>query len=840
MEINRPSFPKFDIGYKIQGTRVIAQGTITTDSANYHVSLDIPAVEQHAEEQLKAIYDHKIWDLIHDHEVGENIQELHITDDTIKHVHTDLDKGTVTLARKPHQNQLNEDLEDLKKQFYPIKERAGNLIRYADKPIKGILTLVSNLDLKDPKASVVQIREILKHPQLSLINEEFVISEKGPKLDEMLTSLLHHFLNLQIEKFGLSLMQKKPSSESSTISITVASLNAARVRVTTANREVTAKVFIAANTLAPTRVSAQPVNDVTTEKTKKVAKTFMQKVKRFFKHTALGAVFYKFFIDGDAPWKQQKYQVAMQNLRDNLILGDGKVGQDRLTDKAEIEAYIRQIEPSDLKTPIEPSDLKTPLEKMTIDVLKTLGNADQQIDQRANYRDFITALRTALNSEEYQHALSYLKKEVKKSDYSFKSLSNELQSAAILLDLSLFRFSENMMYSFNESLMEQALTKGEKRRSKQVEAKGQAAIGKDEARGPLPLSEEQFANIDALDQKYKAPKAITKMESFSGYVNAQFDPHYKANVPYVNYDFKISDKSVRNIRVGTPTIQTHPWSTKINPEFRAFLQAYKILGKKHVYFSLQKGAASGFLGSFGSEKTRTDAIKALEKEFPDTFTCVVLDQDSSFYTQSKDYNVSSLPFENFKKKFKTEMLTSKSFFISEKIKNLPNFEKDLELLMDSLKQAISPGKSNLNIEERKDFIEVFYAVFELYVIQRTECESFNISCKDAIDRAGKSNALLLKMIQILEKTDQEPGQAKTLEAIALAPSFLVKKQTIIEGHERRSRLVNPMKNLNSEAIADQIRSVFQKILRLSGKNTVDVHANPAIAIAQLKKEPKAA
>ena len=73
----------------------------------------------------------------------------------------------------------------------------------------------------------------------------------------------------------------------------------------------------------------------------------------------------------------------------------------------------------------------------------------------------------------------------------------------------------------------------------------------------------------------------------------------------------------------------------------------------------------------------------------------------------------------------------------------------------------------------------------LQLLKLSDADTFNMSCKDAIDRGGKSMALLLRVLGIISGKDQEPEFAEEQMVSTHSPALIVKKQPIIPGRAVR-------------------------------------------------------
>jgi hypothetical protein len=398
------------------------------------------------------------------------------------------------------------------------------------------------------------------------------------------------------------------------------------------------------------------------------------------------------------------------------------------------------------------------------------------------------------------------------------------QSLDVLLDIAYSRFKNLEIGQFCYNVVSKAILLGRKEQGLSP------AIPRIDLAEKLSL-EEQFEAIDHLKaSEFGATRAGVNYGNFRGALDLQFDPHLETNLPYALYHipkevFDSKFDQVDVLRFGTPTR-----SGEVIEEFKAFLQALQFKGEKHLYVNMQhfdEGAAKfnrslkslpylgyWFAGShhmLKGDNMRSFAIHELQEEFGDAFVFVSLAQDSSFYHQKEGpwMYETSIAFQEFAQEFFNQFENLKGLsgiYLPEILKTDLAFMQKAKDLMSEVHKALFEAKPNLSKQERKDFIEIYYAFFELMLIKTLNISSMNIACKDAIDRAGKSNALLFKLLSLVNGDRDESVKEKSFVAITHGPAFLVKKQAILE--HRRERLVSAIKYFEKPTARESVEGVF--------------------------------
>jgi hypothetical protein len=160
--------------------------------------------------------------------------------------------------------------------------------------------------------------------------------------------------------------------------------------------------------------------------------------------------------------------------------------------------------------------------------------------------------------------------------------------------------------------------------------------------------------IKAVPNDAKAPLIKQWANSARGHLNglwgmATFDPNMQSNPMHVLFNKIVKTKdgkgqeltlTVKDIAMGSPTIEVGNGKAEINPEFLGFLRHCKRMGYRHLYINNQNFIPKAWFK--GDESVRCQALHDLaENEFKDTLFVITLSQNSSFYEQA-GHHLSSL------------------------------------------------------------------------------------------------------------------------------------------------------------------------------------------------------
>ncbi len=294
-------------------------------------------------------------------------------------------------------------------------------------------------------------------------------------------------------------------------------------------------------------------------------------------------------------------------------------------------------------------------------------------------------------------------------------------------------------------------------------------------------------NLPLLPQTYRLLKALSKLSGRS--TLARYRLSLKGGVSGLSFDPNIlpslvSQKWVTTsgtcfIRMSTPTFGRACFWDKpqIVPEFLAYLDVLKNEGKTHTYINLQDhrrpilGDRSGFVDGLRllgiqNEFYRSEILKSLEHRYPGVFTYRYLSKDSLFYHQKGP---------RFGKK--QDVSDFISDFWKEITKNGQTWILSPEFVL-SIQCFLFPNARYLEPKEKRAFIEIVYGFLVLAQCGRSHFA--NISCKDAIDRAGCLHGLIWFMTATLRPT-LPPG----LEAALFSDALSVKHRPLLASRFKR-------------------------------------------------------
>lgn len=393
---------------------------------------------------------------------------------------------------------------------------------------------------------------------------------------------------------------------------------------------------------------------------------------------------------------------------------------------------------------------------------------DQSHDPRTNYTTFLKNLRNTLTSTLFENALANTKLNPNPNTVE------QNQLVAIVLEICRIHFTEGHYYSFfNKTLNDLGLSE----------------------EGEVKLNHEDFNKLNHLDSEHQMSWVKVLVERVESIASIHYDSHKQGNCPYAIATLNIADKNISLLRIGTPTIEEPFETAKVNPEIHGFFESLSFSKpgqeeKNHLYISLQNDLPRTL--GIADERARNLAIKDVQKKYKNVFV-VVLAQDSPFYKQldHEGEPIDSQGSDRFLENFYHEMFSDHTgFYFPEVMKNDSVFKKNVLELLKSVHQILFNDENYqeklLSRTERLNFIEIFYVYLAVYLMHYSKADSANISCKDAIDRAGKFNSLLLQFFLIMTGKANDRDYQRMHQVYTHMPAMWARGRSILL--ERRERL----------------------------------------------------
>lgn len=266
-----------------------------------------------------------------------------------------------------------------------------------------------------------------------------------------------------------------------------------------------------------------------------------------------------------------------------------------------------------------------------------------------------------------------------------------------------------------------------------------------------------------------------------------FDPLLQHNIPNQLYDLYTHDKRYAFLRVPSPIDQELINKAMVNQEFLAFLHSYAqgAVPRKHLLINLQDRTS-------WREHARCIALEELQlqPELENTIDVVTLTTDTDFYHQLNPYhqiNHAHL----FKEQFKELLLDENAgYFFPSRIN-----KRELSVFIDQAFEVIHrlffSSKNVLVRENRLDFIEIFYVLLQLKLVEWLHPDSVSLTCKDAIDTGEAYSAEIFAFLKLVHQQEWTDADWHYLNFMLYAPALLIRERIMLP--ERFNRMQSALK-----------------------------------------------
>lgn len=256
-----------------------------------------------------------------------------------------------------------------------------------------------------------------------------------------------------------------------------------------------------------------------------------------------------------------------------------------------------------------------------------------------------------------------------------------------------------------------------------------------------------------------------------------WDFNAQGDVP--SYLFTVPGQKTRVMRMPTITrdVERDPQTkalqkVEVVPEFKNYLS----LGKHHLYINLMDRTV-------GSEQLRSQAIEQLEKDpkVGKAISVITFDKDSDFYHQKNGFESWEIS-EHFKQRFMEQMFDptkNQAFYWSDKI-DMAQWQNRCIHIIEFVHRNYFLTSLRLTPAERREFIEITYALMTQELIEMLQPDNCNVSCRKCIDRGGSALSLLYGSYLNQQHAPLTTAEAKKLSALALGPAALIENRQPFE------------------------------------------------------------
>lgn len=327
--------------------------------------------------------------------------------------------------------------------------------------------------------------------------------------------------------------------------------------------------------------------------------------------------------------------------------------------------------------------------------------------------------------------------------------------------------------------------------------------------------------LDHSDKHTYTPKgAESKYSRFMSLVGSDFKPMLTTSIPtVVKFNYTEANQSpIKQLRFGTQA-QRSNGTVRNAPLFEAYLTAKQYKNSSpdgvkektydHVYFNLLGLDRHDFQGK--KEKQLTEQLHLLENEHTN-IAVITLPADEALMEKSaylktkitEDAQTTQQIFDEFRQIcLGTSNLACKDFKMSDQVRKDANL--DLSHINELLSNAFhemgthDPNAKLSGAEKQALWFHITKYTLPNHILTTLQPDSFNMSCKDAIDRGGVASAYYNLAKSFADKT---PLTRSEFEQSLHAAAVMVKGRGLNHHNLRIWNAVNSYVNSNFANLED--------------------------------------
>ena len=292
-----------------------------------------------------------------------------------------------------------------------------------------------------------------------------------------------------------------------------------------------------------------------------------------------------------------------------------------------------------------------------------------------------------------------------------------------------------------------------------------------------------------------------------------FDPIAQQNLPGQMYTIIGDEMHISCIRLPSPTSQQVVKKAEVIDEFSGFLRSLgsEKRNQRHLLINLQDRTS-------WQEHSRCIAVEEFQKnsEFANTLMVVTLPKNADFYMQAGTY-LSLDDASEFLRQFEEQIASAEEcgFYFPPEIdqKQIMQFSKQA---MKTIHAVFFGKKEVLTHKNRLDFIEIFYLMFILKLIETFKPDTLSFTCKDAVDTGASASAEMFAYLRMMNDPSHWSKEEKDfLLWMLYSPALAVRERAI--DVQRLNRMTSALAVVNAELEAHYEETVAScsKLYQLS-------------------------
>lgn len=399
------------------------------------------------------------------------------------------------------------------------------------------------------------------------------------------------------------------------------------------------------------------------------------------------------------------------------------------------------------------------------------------------FHDFLSFLRSALHTREYQRLVTYPPEQADERAYALLSVLHKLCQALY----TQMQGDKEILPNVLQLVQPQEASKGV-------------------AHSVWSHQMEIYQSLALLMKQYPNGGLFKTLAGLEEEEWRVYDPLFQNNLPANLFSFEWDHHTIKNIRMPAPLFQEVIQKASIVEEFKGFLRSLVPDEEKCLVINLQDRTS-------WREKSRCIAIEELQRhpDFEDLLVVVSLTKDTEFYHQEAPYEKENHA-DRFIKEFQVQLEEEDhGFSFPEAIREQlwPNFIPEM---LHQIHQEFFGGRNLLTREHRLNFIEIAYLLLELKIIAIVKPTVVSLMCKDGLDVSAESNALLYIVLHWMQEEELTPYELEQVSLILHLPAIAVRERLLLpERFNRFQRALKALEEVRKEKGWQPFKKMIQKV-----------------------------
>jgi hypothetical protein len=390
------------------------------------------------------------------------------------------------------------------------------------------------------------------------------------------------------------------------------------------------------------------------------------------------------------------------------------------------------------------------------------------------FLDFLTFLRQALHTREYQKLVAYPPKKGHKMAWCLLDVLNALCYG---------------LYAPTEGYGEMApLVTNLVHQARDNAARSGHAEDVGISQWPERLAPD-YAAMQKLMTRHPNGPMYKILEMLKEDVNHSFDPLHQDNLPNRWYDVYAGDTVLSHHRLAAPLHQETLQRATVLDEFKGMLR--RVASQEgqggHLLVNLQD--RTSFL-----EHARCEVLERLQDkgDFTSLLRVVTLAAHTDFYLQMAPYqeNNQAEPFLNM---FQEQICgEGTGYFFPPCVQQVltPDYVREL---LHGIHRVFFGERNVMVRRERLDLIELTHLFLVLKILDVVRPSTWSLTCKDGVDTGSAASASFYTLIKVLSGSAFDEGDVEHLHAMLYGPPLVVRERLMVpERFQRAAGVIKAM------------------------------------------------